>query len=62
MFLIIERFVVVAMYILEVLEVDWLKVVIKNLNNFLLEEAYKTKNKALDLLKDLTYNIIIFSS
>ena len=50
------------MYIVEVIEVDRLKVVMKDFDNFLLEKAYKTKSKASDLLRDLTYDIIIFFS
>lgn len=45
----------------EAIELDRLEVVVKNLDDFLLGEACKTNGKALDLLKNLTYSVVIFS-
>ena len=50
------------MYIAEIVEANRLKAVVKDFDNFLLREACKIKGKAMNLLGNLTYNIIIFSS
>ena len=62
MFLVMEGLVIITMHIAGIVEVDWLKAIIKNLNNFLLKKACKMKDKALDFLGNLIYNIVIFFS
>lgn len=43
----------------QAIEVDWLEPIMEDFDNLLLRETCKAKGEALDLLGNLTYDIIL---
>lgn len=49
-----------ALYVAKIVEVDWLELIIKDLDNCFLRETCKTEDETLDFLKNLIYNVVFF--
>ncbi len=58
---IMERLVMMAVHMAKAVEVDQFEAIVENIHNFFLREASEIKGDALNLLGDLTYNIIFIS-
>lgn len=56
-----EQLIVIAAHVPKVIEVDWLEAIVENFHASFLREISKMEGKALNLLGDLTYNIILIS-
>ena len=55
-----KQLVVVVLYMVKPVKIDWLKLIIEDFDNLLLGKIYKAKGKTLNLLGDLTCDIIFF--
>lgn len=44
-------------YIVELVEINWLKLIVEDLNNFLLKEVYKAKDITYNVWRNFTSNI-----